>query len=151
MYLTKHRKANQLAPADTFWDLRSAVDGIFGDMLSADNRSHARAWAPAVDIQETDEAFVLEVDLPGLKREDIDLALEEDTVTITGERKREESNEENGARRTERRYGRFQRAFRIPDGFENDKVEGQYTDGVLRVVLPKRQEAKRKRIEVKVK
>ena len=150
MYLTSYCNRNDVAARYPFAGLRDSVDSIFHDILGAEGAGAAQAWSPAVDVRETDAAYILTADLPGLDREAIDLAVEEGTLTISGERKQEADSEEDGVRRSERRFGRFQRSFRIRDGFDHTKVEAQYTNGVLRVVLPKRQENQRKRIEVKV-
>ena len=89
------------------------------------------------------------VELPGLKKEEIEISLHDDTLTISGERRREESNEQEFL--TERSYGKFQRSFILPTAIDAEKVKASYKDGLLQVVLPKAEEAKLKQIEVALK
>jgi HSP20 family protein len=109
-----------------------------------------RPWVPAVDIAETENDLVLTADIPGLKLEDIDIRLENGTLTISGERKFEGDEKHGAWHRVERSYGSFQRAFSLPDSVDIDKVEASYQNGVLQVVLPKKEMAKPKQIKVSV-
>lgn len=104
-------------------------------------------FEPRVDVQDSDQAFLLTIDVPGLKREDIKIDLNDNLLTISGERKRE-TNEEGG-RSFERMYGRFVRSFTLPTTVEADKVEASLEDGVLRLALPKSEATKPRSIEVK--
>jgi HSP20 family protein len=106
------------------------------------------AFTPAVDVQETDDAFLVEADIPGLKKEDLQIEILEDTVSIQGSRKHESEEKKDNYHRIERSYGGFKRTFRIPGGFQHDKVKATFTDGVLRLNLPKLDEKKAKQIEV---
>ena len=107
-------------------------------------------WMPPVDIHETNDAYVLEADLPGLKKEDIEVQVVEDRITLKGTRKREENAESKGYRRYERAVGQFERSFRIAGGVDASKVEAKFEHGVLTVTLPKPEEAKPRQIDVKV-
>lgn len=109
-----------------------------------------RPWVPAVDIRENEQELVLTADVPGLKFEDIDVRIENGTLSVKGERKFESSNEKNGWHRVERRYGAFQRVFDLPDTVETEGVKADYKNGVLTVVLPKKEIAKPKQIKVQV-
>ncbi len=111
---------------------------------------HGRPWVPAVDIKETEHELVLTADVPGLKFEDIDVRLENGTLTIKGERKFESSEQKNGWHRVERSYGTFQRVFDLPDTLDTEGVKADYKNGVLTVVLPKKEIAKPKQIKVQV-
>jgi HSP20 family protein len=107
-----------------------------------------RSWAPALDVHEDKDSFVIRTELPGLRREDIDVSLHDGAVIISGERKSEEVKEGVEVHRQERYYGKFQRALTLPAPVSGDKVKAQYKDGVLTVTLPKVEEAKPKQIAV---
>ncbi len=107
-----------------------------------------RWMQPNFDIEETDQAYLLSVDLPGVKKEDVKVDLSENILTISGERKYEHESKEKGATRYERSYGQFQRSFTLPASIEVDKVEANLEDGVLRIALPKSEKAKSRPIQV---
>ncbi len=109
-------------------------------------------WIPAVDIFQTDQhEVVLKAEVPGLKREDIDLRVENNTLTITGERRQEKSVAKEHYHRVERCYGTFSRSFSLPNTIDAEKVRAEYRDGVLSVTLPLREESKPRQIQVDVK
>ncbi|HEX6975840.1 MAG TPA: Hsp20/alpha crystallin family protein [Vicinamibacterales bacterium] len=108
-------------------------------------------WMPPVDIYETPERqIVLKAELPGLRREDIDLTVENSTLTIRGERRRDEGVAEDRYHRVERAYGAFTRSFTLPNTIDGAKVRADYRDGVLTVTLPTREEARPRQIQVNV-
>jgi len=109
-----------------------------------------RPWVPAVDIRETEHEIVLKADIPGLNFGDIDVHLENGTLTLRAERKFEKNEEKGGWHRQERTYGKFERVFDLPDTIEVDAVKADYKDGVLTVTLPKKEVAKPKQIKVQV-
>ena len=150
MNLVKRDKRNELAPWSPFRDWDMPISRFFEDMWG-DVDLPRKAWAPDVDLKETDHAYVLKADLPGMNKDDISVSVEEGVVTLRGERRHEEEKTEDGGyHRIERRYGSFQRAFRIPGGVDSDKVTAEYKNGVLELTLPKREEVKPKQIDVKV-
>jgi HSP20 family protein len=106
------------------------------------------AWAPALDVQEDKDNFRVRVELPGLKREDIEVSLDDGAVVISGERKPETVAEGTEVHRQERYYGKFSRALTLPAALAGDKVTAAYKDGILTVTLPKAEEAKPKTIAV---
>lgn len=110
----------------------------------------ARPWSPSVDILETENALVLRADLPELKLEDIEVRVENQTLTIKGERKFEKDEKVKGYHRIERSYGSFLRSFAIPTTVEPEKVAADYKNGVLTVTLPKKEEAKPRQVKVEV-
>ena len=112
--------------------------------------NRALGWMPAVDIRESEEAYTFEIDLPGLTKDEIGIEAEGKTVTIRGERKQDQETARGTFRRTERRYGPFERSFEIGEGFDAEKIDAHLEHGVLRVTLPKREEAKPKHIKVSV-
>jgi len=108
-------------------------------------------WSPSVDILERGDEVVLKVDLPGVSQNEIDIRVEEGTLTIQGERKFvKESSEENYVQ-IERPYGTFRRTFSIPRTIDQDSIKASYKDGVLRIILPRRQEIQPKQIVVQPK
>jgi HSP20 family protein len=112
--------------------------------------SPLRAWAPALDVREDKDKFVIRAELPGLKREDIDVSLQDGALVISGERKFEKTEEGVEVHRQERYYGKFERTLTLPEPVAADKVKAEYKDGVLTVTLPKTEEAKPKKIDVSV-
>jgi HSP20 family protein len=109
-----------------------------------------RAWAPALDVHEDKDSFVIRAELPGLKREEIEVSLHDGALIISGERKFEKTEEGVEVHRQERFYGKFQRALTLPTQVAGDKVKAAYKDGVLTVTLPKAEAAKPKQIDVSV-
>ena len=107
-----------------------------------------RAWTPALDVAETKDNYSVQVELPGLKREDIEVALDDGTLVIRGERKAEVPVEGTAIHRQERCYGKFSRALTLPSAVAADKVTAVYRDGILTVTVPKAEEAKPKTIAV---
>jgi len=107
-------------------------------------------WAPSLDVFEEKDTVVVKAEVPGMKKEDIDVSLAGDTLTVSGERKVEEQNKDAETYRSERYFGRFQRSITLPHAVDPNKIQASYRDGILTVTLPKSEEAKRKQIEVKV-
>jgi len=109
-----------------------------------------RPWAPAVDIFETEHELVLKADVPEIEMKDIDVQVENGTLTLKGERKFEQEQNGRGYHRIERGYGSFVRAFTLPDSVDVDKVKAEYKSGVLTVTLSKKEVAKPKTIRVEI-
>ncbi|MGH9803891.1 MAG: Hsp20/alpha crystallin family protein [Candidatus Acidiferrales bacterium] len=109
------------------------------------------AWSPAVDILDMENEIVLRADLPGLDPKDVDIQVQNGTLTLRGERKFESDVKEDNFRRVERVYGSFIRSFSLPQSVDSEKVAAEYKNGVLELTLPKRPEAKPKQIKVAVK
>jgi len=107
-------------------------------------------FAPAIDIEETAEAFLIRADLPGVNQKDVKVSLTGDTLTIRGERKQEATAPNGSLHRVERMYGSFERSFVLGTPVRNDQVKAQYKDGVLEVRIPKAEEARVREIEVQV-
>ena len=107
-------------------------------------------WAPAVDIKEEAERFVLLADIPGVKPEEIDISMEDGVLTITGEKNTEAETEKNGYKRVERTYGSFYRRFTLPDTADSDAISAKSKHGVLEIVIPKRETVKPKKISISV-
>ncbi|HEV8482917.1 MAG TPA: Hsp20/alpha crystallin family protein [Blastocatellia bacterium] len=108
------------------------------------------AWTPACDIYETDKAIVLKVELPGIKKEEVSVSIENNLLTIHGERKFQEETKRENYYRVERNYGEFFRSFTLPNYIEPAKILAEFKEGLLILNLPKREEAKPKQVEIKV-
>ena len=139
---------------DPFRDLRTLqeeVNRLFSTNLTRafDDEGIARgAWAPSVDIYENKDQIVLEAELPGMKQDDFDLSIENNVITLRGERKFEKTDEGDNYHRVERSYGAFTRSFTLPQTVSAEGATAEYNNGVLRVTLPKREETKARRILV---
>src|SRR5881275_153394 len=140
---------------DPFRDLRTLqaeVNRLFSTDL---NRAFGEegigrgAWNPSVDIYENKEQIVLEAELPGMRREDFDLSVENNVITLKGERRFEKKDDSDNYHRVERSYGSFTRSFTLPNTVTAEGATAEYTNGVLRVTLPKREDTKARRIEIK--
>jgi HSP20 family protein len=140
---------------DPFRDLRTLqeeVNRLFSSNLGrsfGDEGIGRGAWAPSVDIYENKDQIVLEAELPGMKQEDFDLSIENNVITLRGERKFEKTDDTDNYHRVERSYGSFTRSFTLPHTVSPEGATAEYNNGVLRVTLPKREETKARRIEVK--
>jgi HSP20 family protein len=110
-----------------------------------------RPWSPAVDIYETENELVLKADLPDVQEKEIDVRVENQTLTIAGERKFEKHDAGKGYHRMERNYGAFVRSFAVPNTFDTENISAEYHNGVLTVALPKKEAAKPRQIKVAVK
>ena len=132
-------------------DRMNRMWGSFPDRGSEDVTNRGR-WVPPVDIYESDAREVmLQIDLPGLRREDIDVTVENNTLTVKGDRRRDESLDEDRYHRIERATGAFSRSFTLPNTLDGGKVRAEYRDGVLTIAVPLREEARPRQIQVEVK
>jgi HSP20 family protein len=131
--------------------LRREIDRLFEEPFSllAPSTSFFEGWTPAVDIYEDNDKYVVKAELPGMKKEDIEVSLDGNTLSLSGERKQEEEKQEGENYRSERFFGRFQRSITLPAPVQAVKIEAAYKDGILTVTLPKAEEAKPKQIQVK--
>ena len=108
------------------------------------------AWAPAVDIYEQDGNIVVKAELPGVDPKDVDVRVENNTLTLSGQRKIDNEVKQENYHRVERAYGTFTRSFTLPSALDQDKIKAEYKDGVLKVTLPKHEQAKPKQINIAV-
>jgi HSP20 family protein len=139
------KRVGPLGPVAPFQDdFQRIFRQAFGDADAA----LAGAFSPALDVEENDNEFTLHVEVPGVKPDDVDVSIEENVLTIAGQREFYSDKEETGFRRIERRFGRFHRAVRLPDRVDPDKVAATYKDGLLTIVVPKAESAKPRRIQV---
>lgn len=133
-------------------NLRDEIDRLFEAPMAELARTSQllSGWTPALDVSEDKDNVYVRVELPGMRKEDIDLSLHNGSLSISGERKSEEQFKDAEVYRAERFFGRFQRTVTLPTPVAADKVKAQYKDGILNVTLPKAEEAKPKHIDVHV-
>jgi len=134
-----------LSHFDPLANLRLFEDA-FSRMLSEPQTN--RPWAPAVDVYETENELVFKADLPDVELKDIDVRVENQTLTLAGQRKFEKQNSGNGYHRIERNYGNFTRSFALPNTFDTDHINAGYKNGVLTVSLPKKEAAKPRQVKI---
>ena len=141
---------------DPFRNFEDRMKRFFGESFDpfkkvAEESWSLATWAPTCDIYETDNEIVVKAELPEVKKEDVNVSIENNILTLRGERKLSEETKKGNYHRLERSYGEFSRSFSLPSFVDAGKVNAEFKDGMLRVTLPKREEAKPKQIEVKVK
>jgi len=131
--------------------LQEQINRVFGDVVRrADEESNLTPWAPTVDIYETEHELVVQADLPDVNPQDLDIRVENNILTIRGERKFENKVNEENYLRVERSYGSFSRSFSLANSVNSEAIKADYQNGVLTLSIPKREEAKPKQIKVNV-
>ncbi len=143
-------------PLKEMEDLQRRLSSVFGlaplrgYALTTDEQNGTLAeWAPAADVIEDDKEYLIKVELPEVHKDDVNVTVENNTLTITGERKAEKEEKNRKYHRSERCYGKFERSFSVPSDADEAKVNAEFKDGVLRVHLAKSEKALPKQIEVK--
>jgi HSP20 family protein len=145
----------ELAPWRPFRELermRREMDRIWDSFFERRPArvEEAAEWFPTLDVSETKNDYVVKAELPGIDPKDIDISLTNDLLTIKGEKKQEKEEKEENYHVIERSYGSFTRSVRLPGQVQSDKINASFKNGVLRVTLPKTEEAKKKEIKIKV-
>ncbi len=127
------------------------LDNFFSDFFSVNPLETGNEWYPRVDIEEDEKAYRVHAEIPGLEEKDLNVTLEKDVLTISGEKK-EEHEEKDGKKvvLSERRYGSFTRSWRLPEGVKSDEVTAEFANGILKIELPKSEEAQPKKIDIQV-
>ena len=142
---------NRWEPARGSMNLRDQINRVLGDMLErTGEESNLTAWAPAVNIFETEHELVVKADLPDVDPQDLDIHVENNILTIRGERKFEKDVKEENYLRIERAYGSFTRSFSLASTVNSEAIKADYKNGVLTLSIPKREEAKPKQIKINV-
>ncbi|GAC1622782.1 MAG: Hsp20/alpha crystallin family protein [Candidatus Acidiferrum sp.] len=142
---------NRFEPSRTSNSLQDQINRLFNDVFErTGEESSLTTWAPAVDIFETGHELVVKADLPDVKPEELDVRVENNILTIRGERKFEKKVNESNYLRVERSYGAFSRSFSLANTVNSEAIRAAYKDGVLTLSIPKREEAKPKQIKVNV-
>ena|SRR5436190_24346411 len=124
------------------------VNRLFNTLFDAGEVGDRR-WVPATDLLEKDDHFVLRADLPGLSEDDVSIEVQDNTLTVSGERKAEHEEKQRGWYRVERSFGRFSRSLTLPEGVNADAITADFDRGVLEVRIPKPEERKPRRVEIK--
>lgn len=140
-------------PLRDLLSIQDRMNRLFEQTLSrsgAEEGIAASTWSPAVDIYETPETIVMKAELPGLSREDIEIHIRDNALTLRGERRFAKDVQQENYLRIERAYGAFQRSFTLPATIQQDKIRAVFRDGVLELTLPKAEEAKPKKIAIEV-
>lgn len=149
------RAFRDLMTTDPFRSFQQRMNRLFEEALGplafpVEESLSMTAWTPRCDVFETDNEIVIKAELPGVNKKDVKVNIENNMLTIQGERKFEEETKRENYHRIERSYGQFMRSFTLPAYVDTAKISAEFKDGVLRVSLPKVEEAKPKAIEVKV-
>ena len=161
MVMQRWRPGREVIP----WRPIRQIDQVFDDMerqfeevfdrpffpVTWKREPHIRAWSPAMEVVEKENEYLLKAELPGMKKDDIDISVEEDTLIIKGERRAEEEKKGEGYHLCERCYGSFERSIALPKAIESEKVKACYENGLLELTIPKAPEAQPKKVEVSIK
>lgn len=151
MNITPHHGKERDLYADLV-DLQREVDSLFGTSLwrrlPDRTRTYAEAWAPALEVFETKDHWVVKAELPGIKKEDIDISVQEGRLILRGHKKEEAESADRELYRTERYYGEFERVISLPTSVDETRIKAGYRDGVLELTLSKREEVKPRRIAI---
>ena len=143
--LTRYRPSRSLRNLQE--EVNRVFDSLFSPAMDEDGESGA-VWTPRLDLTETEDGFQLAVDLPGMKKDDVHIRMEDDRLIISGERTEEKKTEDRNMVRMERSFGSFYRSLRLPKGIKDDQIRAHFRNGVLKVDLPKTEVSKPKRIEI---
>jgi len=136
-------------PNRTVRDLQREVDSIFDQFFGGGGDDDtSTVWAPRTDLSETDDAFHIRLDVPGMTKDDITINLQNDTLTVSGERTSERKEKGEEYVRVERAFGNFHRTFTLPDAVDAENVEATYDEGVLTINVPKTEKSTRRQIEI---
>jgi len=140
---------------DPFRDLvtlRERMNRLFEDAVSTARTEEkdmiSSTWAPAVDIYEDEKQLVLTAELPGINEKDVDIKIEDNTLSIHGERKLEKETREENYHRIERAYGSFYRSFTLPNHIDQDKIQAEHENGVLKIIMPKKPELQPRKVKI---
>ena len=138
-------------PFRELFDLQRGINQLFDASLADSGEDVAlRAWTPSVDVYEDEDSFLIKLELPEISREDVKVSLNDNTLSISGERRVENEQKRENYHRVERSYGQFYRSFTLPPNVDTGAINAQFKDGMLRLTIPKKEEAKPRQIEVKV-
>jgi len=153
MTITRWNPAKELISVEKeFSKLFDSFNNRFGLKSSKEDEDFANAvWSPLTDIKEDENKYSLHLDLPGVKKEDVKITFNNGQIAISGDRNFEKEENNSKYHRVERAFGKYYRAFSLPEKIMEDKIEAEFKDGILNISIPKAEEAKPKQIEVKIK
>lgn len=141
MTLVRYNRPNRNVMSKNFSDI---MDEFFNDVVNTNRES----FVPGIDISETDNQFLISAELPGMKKDDIDISLDNGRLTISGERKFEKEEEGKTFHRVETRYGSFNRSFQLPDNVDEESINAKYENGLLNISIDKAEDKVKKKIEI---
>lgn len=133
---------------DQLTNLRDEINRLFESPVENGSSSAFNSWAPTLDVYEDKDNLIVRAELPGMNKEDIEISLHDNAITISGERKNEKKYEHGKTSREERFFGRFTRSISLPKQVDGSRVKASYKDGLLTVTLPKAEEAKPRQIQI---
>src|SRR4030043_1330547 len=151
--LTTWKPVREMGPFKDFERMRREMDRLWDSFFEGGLRKRTEGtgeWLPSLDVAETKNEIVVKAEVAGMDPKDIDISLSDGVLTIKGEKKQEKEEKEADYHLVERSYGSFTRSIRLPKEVQNDKISASYKDGILKVTLPKSEEAKKKEIKIKV-
>jgi HSP20 family protein len=148
--LVPSRESNALMPSGFgLFGLHREIDRLFNEFAQGMGPSGLQNIVPNIEISETDKAIEISAEMPGLERKDVEISIEDDTLTIRGEKKVEEDNKDKNVQHSERSYGVFLRVLQLPPGIDPSSVQATMSNGVLKITIPKPAKPEPKKIEVK--
>lgn len=152
MAIVRWRRRDEWDPFKDLIDLQKEINRLFETSFSRLPQRFVseETFAPAIDLYEDENEYVVEAELPGLKQGEIKVSVEDDILSISGEKKREKEVKEENLYRSERFYGKFERQIVLPQNADRENIKASYKDGVLKVIIPKKEEAKPKKVDIKV-
>ena len=140
----------RFSPTTEVRSLQREIDRMFDSFLpKANGDSEQAVWTPRVDLAESENAYLVHLDVPGMKKEDLEVNFQDGSVTVSGTRNEQTVGEDANFDRVERRFGRFYRSFDLPKTVDSSKIEAKYEDGVLSIRIPKAEESKPKSVTIK--
>ncbi len=147
-------KVARFTPNDELRRMQRDFDRLFSSFFAparteAGPEAETAMWMPRVDLEETPDAYLIHMDLPGLSKKDLNISYHEGVLTVSGERKMETKEEKSNYVHVERQFGRFYRSFTLPKAVDESKIEAEYKDGVLQIRVPKMEAVRPRQIEVK--
>jgi len=142
----------RVSPFRGLVNIQDEMNRLFNDFFSQGERSKGMPsiWSPLVDIAETDNDITVTVEAPGMQKDDINITIQDNVLTLKGEKKQENVEKKKQYHRIERTYGQFERSFSLPTTIQTDKVKAGFRNGVLTITLPKSEEAKPKEVTISV-
>ena len=151
--LTRWEPLTRWSPWRELEEMEKRLSTIFGRHPTNGENKEAISvteWSPLVDISEDDKEYLVKAEIPEMKKEDIKINVHDDVLTVSGERKYEKEEKGKKVHRVERAYGSFMRSFTMPENADGSKISAEYKDGMLKIHLPKTEQAKKKAVEVKI-
>lgn len=151
MSIIKYNPVNERGVLSDLFNVQKEMSKMLSNFFTNDDETFSalQSWYPSADIKEGKDRYTVHLELPGVAKDGVKITLQENVLTVQGEKKQESETKDENYHRIERSYGTFSRSFRLPSLVKSDKIDANYKDGVLIITLPKAEEAKAKEIEIK--